>query len=237
MIHLPSGDHVGWRASLKRSVIRVAVPPADGQGPPRLYAVRAPLRDNVYLGKTSKGIGFLDSADAMHEAYGPPDAEWVQMDQRLQYYQQGVIFATQHPKMIAPAVYATARAALGKQPSEAPDAAVVIGRPITMPVRSLNALGDRTNNGWHVAPVGSPEPARRHQNTSFPARLVAMASPPCRSGSKRASFCFSVSRGSPVAATRTAESCAETSTGCPTLNPTDLAIEDGILTAKLLPHR
>src|ERR1035438_10388305 len=85
--------------------------------------------------------------------------------------------------------------------------------------------------------IGSPEPARRHQSASFPARRAAMTSPLCRSGSKRASFCLSVSRGSPAAATRIAESCTETSTGCPTLNPTDLAMEDGIRTAKLLPHR
>ena len=109
------------------------VPPADGQGPPRLYAVRAPLQENGYLGKTSKGIGFLDSADAMRAAYGPPDAEWVQSDQRLHYYQQGVIFATQHPKQISPAVYAKARAALGKQPSEAPDAAVITGIMVVRP--------------------------------------------------------------------------------------------------------
>ena len=28
------------------------------------------------------------------------------------------------------------------------NAAVVIGRPMTMPVRSLNAFGESTNSGW-----------------------------------------------------------------------------------------
>jgi hypothetical protein len=37
------------------------LPPESGQGPPRLYAVRAGLWEPVYTGKTSKGIGFLDS--------------------------------------------------------------------------------------------------------------------------------------------------------------------------------
>src|SRR5262245_45928942 len=30
VIHLPSGDQTGWRASLKRSVMRFAWPPVDG---------------------------------------------------------------------------------------------------------------------------------------------------------------------------------------------------------------
>src|SRR5690348_10731927 len=64
-----------------------------------------------------------------------------------------------------------------------------------------------------------------------------MISPPCRLGSNRASFCLRVSLGSPAGTTRTVESWADTSTGCPTLNPADLAIEAGIRTARLLPHR
>src|SRR3954465_2562782 len=33
VIHLPSGDQVGWRASLTTSVIRVAGPPDAGRAP------------------------------------------------------------------------------------------------------------------------------------------------------------------------------------------------------------
>jgi hypothetical protein len=126
------------------------VPPADGQGPPRLYAARAPLREDVYEGKTSRGIGFLDSADAMREAYGPPDAEWIQMNgERLHYYQQGVIFTTQHPKLIPPAVYAKARAALGKEPSEEPAAHVVTAIMVVRPFMVTKA-GTRLTAGQQV---------------------------------------------------------------------------------------
>ncbi len=121
------------------------VPPADGQGPPRLYAARAPLRENVYEGKTSRGIGFLDSADAMREAYGPPDGEWIHMSgERLHYYQQGVIFTTQHPKLIPPAIYAKARSALGKEPSEEPAAHVVTGIMVVRPFTVRKAGTERT---------------------------------------------------------------------------------------------
>jgi hypothetical protein len=109
----------------------------------------------VYLGKTSKGIGFLDSADAMREAYGPPDAEWTQMSQRLHYYQQGVVFITQHPRQISPAVYAKARAALGKQPSEAPDAAVVTGITVVRPF-TVTKAAERLMAGQQVV-SGPPE--------------------------------------------------------------------------------
>jgi hypothetical protein len=109
------------------------VPTPDSQGPPRLYAARAELQEDVYTGKTSKGIGFLDSADAMRKAYGPPDAEWVAVFETIYFYQQGVIFTTQHPKKIPPALYAKARAATGKQPTEEPDAHVVTGIMVVRP--------------------------------------------------------------------------------------------------------
>jgi hypothetical protein len=111
------------------------VPPADGAGPQKLYAVRAPLRDDVYEGKSSKGIGFLDSAEAMREAYGPPAAVWVSMNsERTHYYpEQGVIFTTRHPKQIPAPLFAKARAALDKEPAEAPDAAVVTGIMVVRP--------------------------------------------------------------------------------------------------------
>ena len=112
--------------------------PAEGEGPPRLYAVRTLLCDDCYRGKTSKGIGILDSLEAVHAAYGPSEAEYVGMNERMHYYgQQGVIFTTQHPKEILPALYATARAATGKDPSEAPDSPVVTA---IMVVRPFNVL-------------------------------------------------------------------------------------------------
>ena len=75
--------------------------PAEGDGPPRLYAVRTLLYDDCYRGKTSKGIGILDSLEAVRAAYGPPEAEYVGMNEHVHYYgQQGVIFTTQHPKEI-----------------------------------------------------------------------------------------------------------------------------------------
>ena len=112
--------------------------PADGQGPPRLYAVRTLLYDDCYRGKTSKGIGILDSLEAVRAAYGPPEAEYVGMNEHVHYYgQQGVIFTTQHPKEILPALYAKARAATGKEPSEAPDARFVTGIMVVRPFRVL----------------------------------------------------------------------------------------------------
>lgn len=112
--------------------------PAEGQGPPRLYAVRTLLYDDCYRGKTSKGIGILDSLEAVRAAYGPSEADYVGMNEHMHYYgQQGVIFTTQHPKEILPALYAKARAATGKQPTE-----TVHSRFVTaiMVVRPFNVL-------------------------------------------------------------------------------------------------
>ena len=103
------------------------MPPANGQGPPRLYALRAVAfyEDKPYTGRTSKGVGLLDSIDAMTGAYGPPDAEWIGQTEHIEYYQQGVIFATAYAKGITPALFTKAQAALGKPPGEAPDGSVV----------------------------------------------------------------------------------------------------------------
>ena len=104
------------------------LPPESGQGEPVLYAVRANLWEPVYTGKTGKGIGFLDSFEAVRAAYGPSDAEWIRMDSRIHYYaQHGVLIITRHPIDIPPKIYAAARAALGKQPDDGPEAAVVTG--------------------------------------------------------------------------------------------------------------
>ena len=112
--------------------------PAEGEGPPRLYAVRTLLYDDCYRGKTSKGIGILDSLEAVRAAYGPSEAEYVGMNEHMHYYgQQGVIFTTQHPKEILPALYAKARAVTGKEPSEAVDSRVVTA---IMVVRPFNVL-------------------------------------------------------------------------------------------------
>jgi len=115
------------------------VPPADGQGRPTLYAVRVPLQEDAYLGKTSKGIGLLDSREAMLEAYGPPDAEWVQTGDTLHYYQQGVVFATASPRDLPANLYGQARAALGKSPSEKPEARLVTSIVVVRPFRVLEA--------------------------------------------------------------------------------------------------
>jgi hypothetical protein len=116
------------------------VPPPDGQGQRTLYAARAPLKEDGYLGKTSKGIGFLDSVDAMRAAYGPPDAEVIGLFDNTYYYQQGVIFTARHPKEIQPpALYAQVRAELGTQPSEAPDAQVITGIMVVRPFTILEA--------------------------------------------------------------------------------------------------
>jgi hypothetical protein len=116
------------------------VAPADGQGPPRLYAVRTLLWDDVYKGRTSKGIGILDSLDAVRAAYGEPDAEWIRMNERVHYYgRQGVIFTTQHPRDVRPALYAKARAATGKEPSDATGSAVVTEIMVVRPFSVLEA--------------------------------------------------------------------------------------------------
>jgi hypothetical protein len=115
--------------------------PAEGEsGPPRLYAVRTLLYDDCYRGQTSKGIGILDTLEAVLAAYGPSEAEYVGMNERMHYYgQQGVIFTTQHPKQILPALYATARAATGKEPSEAVDSRVVTAIMVVRPFNVLEA--------------------------------------------------------------------------------------------------
>jgi hypothetical protein len=119
--------------------------PAEGQGPPRLYAVRTLLYDDCYRGQTSKSIGILDSLEAVRAAYGPSEAEWVGLNERMHYYgQQGVIFTTQHPKQILPALYAKARAATGKEPSETPDSqfvtAIMVVRPFSVREGATTAM-------------------------------------------------------------------------------------------------
>jgi hypothetical protein len=110
------------------------IPPAGG-GVPKLYAVWANLRDDVYKGKTSKGIGFLDTLEAVHAAYGQPEAEWVTTNDRIHYYpQQGVIITTRHPNDIRPReLYGKARAALGKEPVDGPVVtAMMVVRPFNV---------------------------------------------------------------------------------------------------------
>jgi hypothetical protein len=110
------------------------LPPESGEGQPLLYAVRANLWEPVYTGKTSKGIGFLDSLEDVREAYGESDAEWVRTNSRVHYYaEQGVIITTQHPSDIQRKIYDQARAALGKQPDEGPEAHVVTGIIVVSP--------------------------------------------------------------------------------------------------------
>lgn len=114
--------------------------PADGQGEPRLYAVRTLLYDECYGGKTSRGIGILDPLEAVVAAYGPSDAEYVGMNEHKHYYgQQGVIFTTQHPKEILPALYAKARAVTGKEPSETPTSRFVTAILVVRPFNVLEA--------------------------------------------------------------------------------------------------
>ena len=113
------------------------VPPPGGQGPQRLYAIRAALWEPPYTGKTSKGIGLLDSVERMHEVYGEPETVWVTQNNRIHYYpQQGVIFTTTHPRDFPPKIYAQARAALGKTPDEGPNGSIVtmmmVVRPFTV---------------------------------------------------------------------------------------------------------
>jgi hypothetical protein len=113
------------------------VPPADGQGGPRLYAVRVGLWEPVYTGTTSKGIGLLDSVERIREVYGEPATVWVRPSARSHYFpEQGVIFTTAHPKDLPPTIYDRARAALGKTPDEGPTANVVnmmmVVRPFTV---------------------------------------------------------------------------------------------------------
>jgi hypothetical protein len=110
------------------------LPPETGEGPARLYAVRAGLWEPVYTGKTSKGIGFLDTLDAVVAAYGPSDAEWVQTNHRLHYYgQHGVIITTTHPRDVTPVIYAKACATLGKQPDEGSFAPPVVTAILVVP--------------------------------------------------------------------------------------------------------
>jgi hypothetical protein len=88
----------------------------------------------------------------------------------------------------------------------------------------------------HVSSVGAPASSSSHYNASLPIATVAIASPPCRAGSKAASFCASVSFGVPMARTSTFDSSADTSTGWPTLKRAERATAAGIRTARLLPH-
>lgn len=125
------------------------VTPADGQGPQRLYAVRHLLYDDVYMGKTGRGIGILDSLDAVRAAYGEADADWVATFEQVHYYgQQGVIFTTRHPKEIRPEIYTKALAALGKEAiEETPHSRVVTGiavvRPFTVDPGTTMTAGQR----------------------------------------------------------------------------------------------
>ena len=116
------------------------LPPESGQGAAVLYAVRANLSEPVYTGKSSKGIGFLDSLEAVNEAYGPSDAEWVEMTSRIHYYaEHGVIITTRHPVDIPPKIYAAAGAALGKAPDDGPTAALVTGIIVVRPFKVTKA--------------------------------------------------------------------------------------------------
>jgi hypothetical protein len=69
---------------------------------------------------------------------------WVQQNgERVHYYQQGVIFTTQHPKLISPKIYAKARAELGKQPDEGPNAHVVTAIMVVRPFMVTKASETR----------------------------------------------------------------------------------------------
>jgi hypothetical protein len=140
----PAGQH--GELEMKVRWIRASfVPPSAGQGGLRLYAVLVYLGDDIHQGKTTKGIGFLDSADAMRAAYGPPDAEWITGREHIHYYQQGVIFQTQHPSQIPAPLYAKAKAALRKEPSEGPNdrvvTAIMVVRPFTVKGAAQRAMG------------------------------------------------------------------------------------------------
>jgi hypothetical protein len=124
-------------------VLSFAVP--EGGGEARLYAARAALWEPVYTGKTSKGIGFLDSVETMHEVYGPPETVWVSQNESVHYYpEEGVIFRTVHPRDFPKQIYAKARAALGKEPDEGPTAHVVVAimvvRPFTVTKAAERAM-------------------------------------------------------------------------------------------------
>jgi hypothetical protein len=120
------------------------VPPPDGQGPPRLYAIRAVLWEPIYTGKTSKGIGLLDSVERMREVYGDPETVWVSQNHQIHYYpQQGVIFTTKERRDIQPTIYAQARAALGKTDEGTTGSVVTtirVVRPFTVIQRAETAM-------------------------------------------------------------------------------------------------
>jgi hypothetical protein len=103
-------------------------------------------------------VGLLDSAEAMRSTYGPPQAEWVQAEQSLHYSEEGVVFATQHPKgalPVSPADYAEICLQLNKQPSEAPDSRVITAIMVVRPFHVLKQ-GQAVSAGPQVM-SGPPE--------------------------------------------------------------------------------
>ena len=87
-----------------------------------------------------------------------------------------------------------------------------------------------------IPAVGRPRAITGTQRISFPGGVTAMASPPCCSGSNRASRWASVRCRPPVGVTSNPESWVQISTVWPTSNPAFLASDEGILAARLLPH-
>ena len=80
-----------------------AAPEAGGEAV--LYAIRTARIPNPqypqWKGRSSRGIGFLDSEEKVRAAYGPPAAEWHRsFGGRALYYTSGVVFVLEHPSKI-----------------------------------------------------------------------------------------------------------------------------------------
>ena len=133
------------------------LPGADDPSVPRLYAITATLKKDGQLGKTEKGVGPLDPRSKIEEAYGPPQGEWVQMNQRLLYYEQGVIFTVQHPKQmnLPPGDYEALCKELDQQPKEEPSSTFVTAIMVVRPF-SVLAPAERAVSGQRVV-SGPPE--------------------------------------------------------------------------------
>lgn len=148
----------GGALELRTPMLKLAfLPSADDPSVPRLYAITAPLRKDGHLGKTEKGVGPLDPRSAVEAAYGPPQGEWLQMNQRLLYYEQGVIFTVQHPKQMSlpPGDYEALCKALETAPKEEPSSSFVTTIMVVRPF-SVLAPAVRASAGQRVV-SGPPE--------------------------------------------------------------------------------
>lgn len=142
-------------AQLEALPLRLQFAAAEGGGEPVLETIYTSRTENKTMpnweGKTSRGIGLLDSVEKMHTAYGEPDAEWRQSWARVYYYKSGVLFSVEHPSRV--------RGYEGPPPT--PTSGVITSLAVTLPFEVLEPAKEAMHSG-QLSVTGPPKTSLRH---------------------------------------------------------------------------